>query len=709
MSLCINPDCPQPAHPNNGHSVTCHACGSGLLLQGRYRVMRLLSNNSGFGTVYEAYQQDIPKILKVLKRDRSENPKVLTLFRKEADVLSQLNHAGVPFVEQDGYFTYRPKGSEIPLHCIVMEKIDGPNLLQWMQQQGNHPIGERQAFRWLSQLTEILRRVHQHNYFHRDIKPDNVMLRSSGQLVLVDFGAAREMSQTYLAQIGSLGVTTISSAGYTPPEQEQGQAVPQSDFYALGRTIIYLLTGRSPNDTALYDPLFNSFNWRSYALPLSEGFAALLDSLISPRVIDRPKTAQEILDRLYQLSLEQASPENDAGALFAETTPPINSASSANSLQRSRQKQPDAALKSNAAVASPTSSVTYWTWLIAGGVVVAAIAFVGLGILGRHRALVSSSLENSTPEVIPPDVPADEDAPEIRAELLRTFSAHGNSVNALKLLSDRRRFLSASADSTIRLWDLSTGTELQTFVGHRTFVNAIAVSPDEQTLYSGSANGSMVAWSMETGDKIAEFPGHSGPINALVRNPDGQMLVSGGSDGTIKVWDIDSQAIMRTLEGHSGAVNTLAVTSDGQYIISGGTDRTIRQWNLQTGEQTKLLEGHASFVNEIAVSPDGRFLFSASADNTLKRWDLERGEILETLLGHDSYVNVLTISRDGQIVTSGSADETVRAWKVASGELLAVYTGFDMPVDHIILPSDRQLLTASRENPAIKTWSVNSN
>ncbi|MEM7648222.1 MAG: 4-Cys prefix domain-containing protein, partial [Cyanobacteria bacterium P01_A01_bin.70] len=67
MSLCINPSCPQPAHPNNSHTLTCQACGSELLLQGQYRVMRLLSKNSGFGLVYEAYQRDIPKILKVLK------------------------------------------------------------------------------------------------------------------------------------------------------------------------------------------------------------------------------------------------------------------------------------------------------------------------------------------------------------------------------------------------------------------------------------------------------------------------------------------------------------------------------------------------------------------------------------------------------------------------------------------------------------------
>ncbi|MBD0266814.1 MAG: protein kinase, partial [Cyanobacteria bacterium Co-bin8] len=122
------------------------------MLQDRYRVMRLISSQSGFGKVYEAYERNIPKILKVLKESHTLNAKVLELFQREAMVLSRLNHPGVPQVDVDGYFVYAPKGSHQPLHCIVMEKIDGPNLKQWMVQQGNHTIGEQQALLWLTQL-----------------------------------------------------------------------------------------------------------------------------------------------------------------------------------------------------------------------------------------------------------------------------------------------------------------------------------------------------------------------------------------------------------------------------------------------------------------------------------------------------------------------------------------------------------------------------
>ncbi|MGF1524074.1 MAG: protein kinase [Leptolyngbyaceae cyanobacterium] len=681
MSLCINPDCPQPSIPSNAHSVTCQACGSELLLQGRYRVMRLLSNKTGFGTVYEAYEQDVPKILKVLKRDRSEDPKVVYLFQKEAEVLSQIHHPGVPFVSRDGYFTYQPSDGA-DLHCIVMEKIDGPNLQQWMQQQGNHPIGEPQAFQWLTQLADILRQVHQHNYFHRDIKPDNVMLRSNGQLVLVDFGAVREMTQTYLAQIGNLGITTVSSAGYTPPEQEHGQAVPQSDFYATGRTIVYLLTGRSPNDAALYNPMMNTFNWRSQAPHVSDEFANLLESLISPRVVDRPKTALEIQERLRQLSQQNWMLDADAQTLLAAT-----SISGQQSLRQPNQ----------AVAAAKQARFTGWTWLIIGGATLAAFGLIGIGVWQRSRQPISLPPSANPSAVVPP----------VSIELLRTFSEHQSSVNALQLLSDKQRFVSASADTTIRLWNLSTGNMLQTYEEHTTFVNTIALSPDETVLYSGSADGSIYYWDFATAEKLGEFPRHEGAVNTLARTPDGRLLVSGSSDGLIRLWSTRSQEIVQTLEGHSGAVNTLVVTDDGQRVISGGTDRQLRIWDIQSGEEVQTLEGHSSYINAIAVSPDGRSVYSASADQTIKRWDLETGEVLSTLTGHSSYINALTLSRDGQTVSSGSADETVRVWDVTTGELRAVYTGFNMPVDQLIMLSETRFVTASRENPAIKAWLVN--
>ncbi|MFM9159586.1 MAG: protein kinase domain-containing protein, partial [Dolichospermum sp.] len=286
MSLCINPVCSQPNHPDNDENRFCQSCGSQLELIGRYRVLRLLSDQTGFGKIYEAYQQDRPKILKVLKQELTNDPKAVSLFQQEFNVLKQLNHPGIPAAED--YFPYQTRNNLI-LHCLIMEKIAGPNLEEWLKQQQNRPISEVQAIAWLKQLLEIIALVHNQKYLHRDIKPSNIMIRPDGQLVLIDFGTAREITKTYLVNGG--GITAISSSGYSPLEQMRGQAIPQSDFFALGRTFVFLLTGYQPGE--LYDHNLNILKWQHHANNISPLLLDLIDWLMSTQVNQRPSNTQE--------------------------------------------------------------------------------------------------------------------------------------------------------------------------------------------------------------------------------------------------------------------------------------------------------------------------------------------------------------------------------------------------------------------------------
>ncbi len=297
MSLCINPVCPKPNHPDNDENRFCQSCGCQLELLDRYRVMRLLSDKTGFSNVYEAYERDTPKILKVLKEELSNNAKAVQLFQQEVNVLGQLNHPGIPQVDE--YFPYQTR-TGLGLHCIVMEKIEGSNLEQWLKQQQNRPISQLQAIAWLKQLAEILILVHHQQYLHRDIKPSNIMIRLDGQLVLIDFGTAREITRTYLNNGG--GMTAVSSSGYSPPEQIIGQTCVQSDFFALGRTFVFLLTGCNPIE--LYDHQYNVLNWRHRTIQISSSFLDLIDWLMSQRVDERPDNAQQILQRLEEIECQ---------------------------------------------------------------------------------------------------------------------------------------------------------------------------------------------------------------------------------------------------------------------------------------------------------------------------------------------------------------------------------------------------------------------
>ncbi len=227
-----------------------------------------------------------------------------------------MNHPGIPKV--DGYFQYQTRNGLL-LHCLVIEKIDGLNLDQWLKQQNNLPISQAQAIAWLKQLVEILAVLHGKQYLHRDIKPCNIMLRTSseplgkeawGDLVLIDFGTAKELAKTIT------GMNAIMSSGYSAPEQMHGQAVPQSDFFALGRTFVFLLTGYHPLD--MYDIQHNVLHWRNRAPHVSPLLLNLIDWLMAPQVENRPSNAQEILQRLAEIEQQLTATVNSDGSLQTE-------------------------------------------------------------------------------------------------------------------------------------------------------------------------------------------------------------------------------------------------------------------------------------------------------------------------------------------------------------------------------------------------------
>jgi len=306
MSYCINPQCSQPQ--NSRQPLFCQACGSDLLLQGRYRVIRQLAGN-----IYEVDDSGTKKILKVLFNN---HPQAIGLFQQEAEVLKRLNHPGVPKVKSDGYFTYTHRDSQQPLHCLVMEKIEGVNLEEYLTQRNHRPIGERTAVHWLKQLTEILHALHQQQYFHSDIKPPNIILRPGGQLVLINFGTAPEVTQAFIQKVPGQKVTGIISPGYTPSEQINAKAVPQSDFFALGRTFVYLLTGKSPENLP-NQPRTGELIWRTDAMGISQKLLDFIDDLMAPCPENRPSDTQEILQKLSELetSLTSLSKNQRSGNL----------------------------------------------------------------------------------------------------------------------------------------------------------------------------------------------------------------------------------------------------------------------------------------------------------------------------------------------------------------------------------------------------------
>ncbi|MCX7594829.1 MAG: serine/threonine protein kinase [Fischerella sp.] len=305
---CINPDCLRP-YPQPWGNKFCNCCGAPLRLIDRYIPTARLGSG-GFAQIYTVWDQktQTEKVLKVLIED---SPKALELFAQEAVVLSSLRHPGVPRVESDGYFQHIWSHSqkEQILPCLVMEKINGLTLEDILYQYYPQGCPQQVVLNWLTQAVEILQHLHQRHIIHRDIKPSNLMLRTSpqsspdrerewgGQLVLIDFGGAKQFDRAVVKSLPRS--TKLFSSGYSPPEQLIGGNIgPTVDFYALGRTMIELLTGKHPAD--LEDPVTGELNWRKH-VQVNSQLADLLDDMMHEDARSRPANAKIIQRRLAQI------------------------------------------------------------------------------------------------------------------------------------------------------------------------------------------------------------------------------------------------------------------------------------------------------------------------------------------------------------------------------------------------------------------------
>lgn len=315
MGYCINPLCKQRQNPDDVNH--CLFCGTSLLINDRICLVKplreLTENPFSYMEVFEvddAGTQWNPgpkrRVMKVLKWN---TPKLVDLIERESLTLRLIEHPCIPKSTIDDFFTFIPNNSSLTLHCLIMDKFEGENLEQWLESNG--PISQTVALQWLRQLVEILDEVHRTEIFHRDIKPSNIILQSSGQLALIDFGVARRVTDTYLAKVSGSGgsstgrggryeITSVSTPRYSPFEQVNGQAVPQSDFYALGRTFVQLVTGIQLMDLPT-DKKTGNLIWREQTRQIDKPFADFLDELMAPLPGQRPQTTRVILQRLEKL------------------------------------------------------------------------------------------------------------------------------------------------------------------------------------------------------------------------------------------------------------------------------------------------------------------------------------------------------------------------------------------------------------------------
>ena len=292
-------------------------------------------------------------------------------------------------------------------------------------------------------------------------------------------------------------------------------------------------------------------------------------------------------------------------------------------------------------------------------------------------------------------------------KLLQTLTGHSYDVYSATYSPDGRKIVSASEDTTIKIWNANTGSCLQTLKGHTSWVNSASYSPDGTKIVSASNDRTIKIWDANTGSCLQTLTGHTAYVNSASYSPDGAKIVSASRDNTIKIWNAKKGKCLQTLTGHTAYVNSASYSTDGRKIISASRDKTIKIWDANTGSCLQTLTGHTDYVRSASFSPDGRKIVSASNDKTIKIWDANTGSCLQTLTGHNDRIFSASFSPDGTKIVSASNDKTIKIWDANTGSCLQTLTGHTWFVySASYSPDGRKIVSASRDR-TIKIWGEN--
>lgn len=366
----------------------------GTMLQNRYRLLKMLGQG-GFGRTYLAEDQGRFQEKCVIKEytpaqtDAYALQKSRELFQREAEVLWQIRHPQIP----QFHATFE-QGKRL---FLVQDFVEGPTYSALLEERKGekYPFSEAEVLHLMEQLLPVLQHIHQQNIIHRDISPDNIILRQSDQKpVLIDFGVVKDLAGKVQGDTAPAKGTTVGKLGYAPPEQLQtGKASPNSDLYALAVTAIVLMTGREPQ--ALLDETTMTWHWQSLLPRINPRFAQVLNRMLSPRPQNRFQSATEVAQVLRSLAglIPPAAAPGSAGAktlLPSQPTAqrPVRLAPTPNQRRSSSDRRPRA----------NSSSVWESVW-IKPAIIFGAIILTFMGISALMNAMLkpSAQLAHRTP------------------------------------------------------------------------------------------------------------------------------------------------------------------------------------------------------------------------------------------------------------------------------------------------------------------------
>lgn len=349
--------------------------------------------------------------------------------------------------------------------------------------------------------------------------------------------------------------------------------------------------------------------------------------------------------------------------------------------------------------------------------------------------------------------------PEGRLEHVLTTGLEGQNVNIVALSSDGAQ-VAAAGQRVATVWATKSGQRQYELRGHEDTVFCVGFSPDGRELATASADASIRLWNMRDGSLrriIPRRPPHT-PVSSLAFSADGRFEAMGTGDGRVRVWDAQDGGFQYELSGHEGAVYALDFSTNGAWLFSGSADRTLRVWDMGYGtisaihplfdredavgvlavgggkgliasasgpfgrstldhsiklrqshfdRPVRIFRGHAANVRSVAFTSASDLLASAGADGAVKLWNARNGECLRTLT-NPVLAEVIAFSSGSQWLVAGMADGTVRVWETNALNTVRDWRAHLHPVQSLAISANGRWLATASADHTVAVWDFES-